>query len=342
MKMNYNFTNILFLNMMFFSTIFSISSLSMINMWMGMEVNLISFIPLMINFNNKLSSESIMSYFVIQSLSSANFLFGVIFLILFNKWYMNNFIVFNNLLIFLMINISLLMKMGAAPFHFWFPKVMKGLNWQNCFILSTWQKIIPMITLSNCFLNKMMMISIILSAMIGSMMGLNQTSLMLLMSYSSISHISWMLCSLMIKLNLWTIYFSVYSFINFILMMTFNYLKLYQINQIYSNKSMNIMINYSIFMNLISLGGLPPFLGFMPKWLMINFLIINKFYMITLILMMSSLMNLFFYLKISYSFFMMNFFEIKHNKIFMSNNFIILLFSFFSMFGLILINFIPI
>nr|YP_010586160.1 NADH dehydrogenase subunit 2 [Eubasilissa sinensis]UZZ43922.1 NADH dehydrogenase subunit 2 [Eubasilissa sinensis] len=333
MSTNYNYTKLMFFFTMMMSSLFSISSLSFINMWMGMEVNLISFIPLMMNNSNSLSSESMMKYFLIQSLSSANFLLSSIILISMNKWF--SYFNWLNFFIFFIMNISLLMKMGAAPLHFWFPKTMKGLSWMNCLILSTWQKIIPMIILSYCYLMMVLTLFILLSVILGSLMGFNQTSLQMILAYSSISHIGWMLTTMMINMNMWFLYFMTYSFLTSILMMMFNFMKIFHLIQIFSSKP-SMYINYFIFLNLLSLGGLPPFLGFLPKWLTINFLILNKFYFMNFILIMSSLINLFFYLRIMYSFLMMNYHETKFNKIFINKINLMIIMSFLSLFGLIL------
>nr|YP_009918961.1 NADH dehydrogenase subunit 2 [Potamophylax latipennis]QMP96541.1 NADH dehydrogenase subunit 2 [Potamophylax latipennis] len=330
----FNSTKILFLSLMMTSTIFSVSSLSMINIWMGMEVNLISFIPLMINKNNNFSSESMMSYFLIQSLSSANFLFSSLLIISLTKWF--NLTSLKSMTILFMMNISLLMKLGAAPLHFWFPKTMKGLNWMNCLILSTWQKILPMIALSYCFISKLMIFMAITSTITGSIMGLTQTSLQMILTYSSISHIGWMLMSLMLNLNTWLTYLLIYSMLNFILMVLFKIMNMYTLNQIYSNKNSNF-IKYFIMFNLLSLSGLPPFLGFLPKWLVINLMMNDNLILITLIMVMMSLINMYFYIRITYTYFMLNFLEIKFYSTQFNQMNLILISTFISMMGLMLI-----
>nr|YP_010586316.1 NADH dehydrogenase subunit 2 [Lepidostoma inops]UZZ44091.1 NADH dehydrogenase subunit 2 [Lepidostoma inops] len=333
---NLNLSKMLFFLIMIMSTLFSISSISFFNLWMGMEINLIAFIPLMINLNNNLNSESLMKYFITQSLGSVNFIFSSLLLISFNKWFLINSMI--NISIFKILNLTLFLKMGAAPLHFWFPKVMKGINWNSCFILSTWQKIIPMITLSYCFNINLMYFFIILSALIGSLMGLNQTSLKLIMSYSSISHISWMISSIMMNLNLWLIYFILYSVMTFILMINFFLMNLNHMNQFFFMKS-NLNLNFFMFLSFLSLGGLPPFLGFFPKWLLINHLISLNYNFLILILIFSSLINLFFYTRMFYSFMMLNFFEMKFS-FFLNFNFInniLLKLNYLSIFGLILI-----
>jgi NADH-ubiquinone oxidoreductase chain 2 len=67
---------------------------------------------------------------------------------------------------------------------------------------------------------------------------------------------------------------------------------------------MNLILNILIFISLLSLGGLPPFLGFFPKWLIIELLILNKIFFNILILLFFTLITLFFYLRISYNSFL--------------------------------------
>nr|UOU85006.1 NADH dehydrogenase subunit 2 [Lepidostoma basale]UOU85058.1 NADH dehydrogenase subunit 2 [Lepidostoma basale] len=335
---NMNLSKFLFFIIMFMSTIFSISSLSLFNMWMGMEINLIAFLPLMINNNNNLSVESMMKYFLIQSLGSANFIFMSTLMISLNKWF-SYYLEFNNYFILMIINLTIFLKMGAAPFHFWFPKTMKGISWTNCLILSTWQKIIPLTILSYFIMNNLSMIFIINSAIVGSIMGLNQTSLKLIMSYSSINHISWMISSIMININIWMNYFLFYSILSFILILNFNKMFMNHINQFFSSKS-NLNFYFFMFLSFLSLGGLPPFLGFFPKWIVINHLAILNFNFILMILIFSSLINLFFYIRMFYSFLTKNFSEIKYTLLFSPNKIsdkILMKLNFFSIFGLTLI-----
>nr|YP_010586186.1 NADH dehydrogenase subunit 2 [Goera fissa]UZZ43948.1 NADH dehydrogenase subunit 2 [Goera fissa] len=334
MYINFNYNKILFLMIMILSSIFSISSLSFINLWMGMEINLMAFIPLMMNLNNNLTSESMMKYFLVQSLSSVNFLFASIMLIMFLNWYQK--MKFLNIFILSILNLSLLMKMGAAPFHFWFPKIMKSLNWMNCLILSTWQKIIPMISISYCFIFKLIIIFSLASTIMGSIMGLNQISLQIIFAYSSISHIGWMLMAILLNMNFWNYYFLIYTLMNFTLMYFFKMNKFFNLKQIFSSKNFNSM-NFFIFLNFLSLGGLPPFLGFLPKLMMIELMIENKFIFMTFMFVMFSLINLFFYLRLSYSFFLMNFYEMKFSHNQNKNNFFLNMLNFISLFGLILI-----
>nr|YP_010309835.1 NADH dehydrogenase subunit 2 [Mocis ancilla]UMR54952.1 NADH dehydrogenase subunit 2 [Mocis ancilla] len=330
----FNSSKMFFLFILIFSTLIAISSNSWLGCWIGLEINLLSFIPLISNSNNLLATEASLKYFLTQSIASINFLFSILMKMMLLK----NFEM--NLFLSIMINSSMLMKMGASPFHFWFPNMVEGLSWFNNFILMTWQKITPMIILSYYFNKNFIIIIIMLNAIIGSLGGLNQTSLRKIMAFSSINNLSWMLSSIMISENLWLFYLMMYSFMISILCFIFHILNMFFINQLFIN-NMNSLIKINLLINFMSLGGLPPFIGFFPKWIIINFLIMNKMYLMTFILIMMSLILLFFYIRIIYSSFMFNYLKMKWFKIFIKNNnfFLINILSFFSLLGMILSTF---
>nr|YP_010326895.1 NADH dehydrogenase subunit 2 [Eligma narcissus]UNP54147.1 NADH dehydrogenase subunit 2 [Eligma narcissus] len=330
----FNSNKMFFLFILLFSTLISISSNSWLGCWIGLEINLLSFIPLISNSNNMLSTEASLKYFLIQSIASINFLFCIIMkLITMKNFEMNNFTS-------IMINSSMLMKMGATPFHFWFPNIVEGLSWFNNFILMTWQKITPIILLSYYMNKNFIMMIIILNIIVGAIGGLNQTSLRKLMAFSSINNLGWMLSSIMISENLWMFYLFLYSFMISIMCFLFYMLNMYFINQLFIS-NMNFFIKINLMINFLSLGGLPPFIGFFPKWIIINFMISNHMYIMTFIFIMMSLIMLFFYIRIIYSAFMFNYLKMKWLKIFIKNKQFLLInfLSFFSLTGMIFSTF---
>nr|YP_010615489.1 NADH dehydrogenase subunit 2 [Dodona adonira]WAT94159.1 NADH dehydrogenase subunit 2 [Dodona adonira] len=331
MYMFFNSNKMFFIFILFFSTLISISSNSWLGCWMGLEINLLSFIPLISNSNNLFNSETSLKYFLTQSIASINFLFAI----LINFILFNNFE--NNFIISILINSTMLMKMGSTPFHFWFPNIMEGLSWLNCFILMTWQKISPMILLSY-YMNINYLISImILNVTIGALGGFNQTSLRKLMAFSSINNLGWMIAALMISENLWMFYLLVYSFLVMMMCFLFSMLNIFFLNQLY-NFNMNYSIKISMLLNFFSLGGLPPFLGFFPKWIIINFMMNNNLFIISFIFVMMSLIMLFFYIRIMYSSLMFFNMKFKWFKIYIKNKSMIYInfFSLISLLGMIL------
>nr|YP_010895288.1 NADH dehydrogenase subunit 2 [Toxomerus saphiridiceps]WJW73879.1 NADH dehydrogenase subunit 2 [Toxomerus saphiridiceps] len=337
-----NSSKILFIFILLMSTMITISANSWLSAWMGLEINLLSFIPLMSN-NNIMSNEASLKYFLTQALASSILLFSSI-LFLYENNFMNYFSMNNNKnnFISMMILSTLLMKSGTAPFHFWFPNVMEGLNWINSLILMTWQKIGPLMLISYLIIKTMLFWCIMLSVVIGSLGGLNQTSLRKLMTFSSINHLGWMLMSMYSNESLWITYFLFYSFLSFNLIFLFNMFKLYHINQLFSMFTFNKYLKFSLFLNLLSLGGLPPFIGFIPKWMTIQYVTFNNQLFLMSFMIIMTLITLFFYLRLCYTAFMLNYYENNWNYKMFSKNFmmnIYLMFSFFSTFGLFIISF---
>nr|UFZ13921.1 NADH dehydrogenase subunit 2 [Protochauliodes sp.] len=331
-----NFSKLIFFSCLILGTLISISSNSWLGAWMGLEINLLSFIPLMSNLNNLLSNESSLKYFLVQALASSILLFSVI-LNFFNSSSM--FMLEINNLNQILINSSLLLKMGAAPFHFWFPSVMENLNWFNCLILMTWQKIAPLVLISYSMNYSLILVVIIFSLIIGAIGGFNQTNLRSLMAFSSINHLGWILSSMFINENLWMIYFMFYSFLSIIIVYSLNNFQIYHINQLYSMMNFNLILKFFLLTSLLSLGGLPPFLGFLPKLLVIQMLSLNNYFFLLFILVMTTLITLFFYIRITYTAFMLMYPSLKWNKTEINSKFYItLILNSISLFGLILMS----
>nr|QGT77231.1 NADH dehydrogenase subunit 2 [Potamiscus montosus] len=270
----------------------SISSSSWFGAWVGLELNMMSFIPLITIKMNSYFSESALKYFLIQALGSAFFIMSSCMFISFHQ-------MSSSLLL-----TSLLLKLGSAPFHFWFPQVMSGLTWLQVMILMTLQKITPMVLISyfSYFSNmiKMIYLSAILSAIVGALGGLNMTNLRKMMAFSSINHMSWMLISIMINDMFWVIYFTFYSIISFSIVILFNKFQMNTLSDLSkSTQIMNPAHSLLISLNLLSLGGLPPFTGFIPKWMLIQLLLNSDLLMALIFLLSSALITLFFYLRIT-------------------------------------------
>nr|YP_009443913.1 NADH dehydrogenase subunit 2 [Stimulopalpus japonicus]ATU07134.1 NADH dehydrogenase subunit 2 [Stimulopalpus japonicus] len=288
------------LNLFFFflllimSTLFSISSTNWMGAWMGLEMNLMTFIPILSSEKNMLSNESTLKYFLTQSLASTFFLFSSISNSLFVSFHSN---FFYSTLTLMIITASLMLKLGSAPFHSWFISMLEGLSWLKIFILSTIQKISPLFIMNYSKPNLNILFLFILScSLIGSIGGLNQTSLRKIMGYSSINHLAWILTSMIYSKFIMLIYFLSYCFMTMIIMILFQKMKLFFSFQLFNNVKSKIMM-YTILINMLSLGGLPPFFGFLPKWMiLINLMEKNMF--ICTILVFTTLITLFYYIQL--------------------------------------------
>lgn len=283
----------LFIFTLILRTLLAISSDNFLFLWVILELNLLSFIPLITINKSKLESEAAVKYFLAQSLASAIFLLRTASILLaFNLFFSNN-----SILIF--ISFRLLLKIGAAPFHIWFPQVIRDSSWFNCIILTTWQKIIPLLILSQTLLLNSLIITLIAStnALVGGMGGILQTQLNTLIAYSSIGHLRWILA--IINKSHYTLltYFIIYITTTAIIILILNSTNTYSIKQITTPTILDSTLKYLILFLLLSIAGLPPFTGFIPKIIVIITLI-QEAPLLLLILILGSFINISYYLNI--------------------------------------------
>nr|AWV83159.1 NADH dehydrogenase subunit 2 [Auritibicen bihamatus] len=316
--MSSNSSNMLFLTFMMMGILISISSNNWLGCWMGIEINLISFLPIMIDSVSVYSSESSIKYFIIQSMGSSLFFISIIFFNLFNIIYLTM--------------LSLMIKIGCPPFHLWFPSVMEGLSWGNCFILSTFQKLVPMILLSYLDLN--MTLFVILSSVWGAIGGLSYSSMRKIISYSSIYNLGWMLSGLMISDYLWLMYFVIYSITLMMMCYLFHVYGVNYLNQFFVLNS-NFVKSILTMIIFMSMGGMPPFLGFLPKLIMIHNILMSKMVFLCMILIFSTLLVMFFYLRVVFTGLMINFLSMKF--VIINFSWHVYMFGMISLFGIELI-----
>nr|ADU55047.1 NADH dehydrogenase subunit 2 [Dosidicus gigas] len=287
-------SNFLFILIMIMGTLFSLSSSHWLTMWMGLEINLMGFLPLMNIKGKTLEAEASMKYFIIQSMSSSILIISSV--LMYNNtlsWYS----MFTDSTFSLMIILSLVLKLGGAPLHFWMPSIAKQMSWSILFMMLTWQKLAPLLMLSlvNSNLMVVMLISMA-STIVGSVMALNQTNIQLIMTYSSISHLGWMLSMITINSSLTMMYFFNYIMISMPLMYMLGMTLGNHLFMLTQQTKMNNMIPISL---ILSLGGLPPLLGFMSKLIILISLIEMKLMMLAMFMFVGTLISLYFYLNMS-------------------------------------------
>nr|QWC54912.1 NADH dehydrogenase subunit 2 [Megalothorax incertus] len=279
-----------FIFMLILGTLLAVSSSSWFPAWLGLEINLLSIIPLIFYNSKNQINEAAVKYFIIQALASS-----IIILSIVNLPHLTNF---NLNLNVVTISLALSIKMALAPFHLWIPQLIESFSWLQALLILTWQKIAPIILISSTSPNSLAMLLIISSALLGSVGGFMMFSPKKIMAFSSINHSGWMLYSLLISWNLWFFYFLIYCFISLSLMLAFAQKNITNINQINTSPK-TPLLKFYFSLNLLSLAGLPPLLGFLPKLLLI-FNLLKTLYSLTLLifLMVSSLLSLYFYMKL--------------------------------------------
>nr|WRI60420.1 NADH dehydrogenase subunit 2 [Hylomys peguensis] len=270
--------------------------------WVGFEMNLFAMIPLITIKKSPRSTEAAVKYFMTQASASMIFMLAIsINFSLSGQWTMTNMTNFSPLLLSI---ISMLMKLGTAPFHFWVPEVTQGVPLKIGMILLTWQKIAPLSILyqiTQCSNSYLVILPLaLLSIFIGGWGGLNQLQLRKIMAYSSIAHMGWILTILMYNPTLMILNLLMYIIITLALMMMLDYSNTTTTSTLAQSWNSNFTISSIILITLLSLGGLPPLSGFSPKWLIIQEMTKNHNIILPTIMAIAALLNLMFYLRIIY------------------------------------------
>nr|YP_010320625.1 NADH dehydrogenase subunit 2 [Myra affinis]UJP67369.1 NADH dehydrogenase subunit 2 [Myra affinis] len=288
---------LLFMFTLLLGSFMSISSSSWLAAWIGLELNLLSFIPLICISSSPYYSEAALKYFLIQAVASTMIVMS------------SSLQFFSESIYPYILILSLLMKLGAAPFHFWFPQVMEGLSWSQASILLSIQKLAPFYLISfltfNSWLINLIFLSSILSSAFGALGGFNSLKLRKILAYSSINHMAWMLLAVTINEMLFFSYYLFYIVISFTTLFLFSLLRAVNFNELLNSNFMSPAFAFLVPISLFSLGGLPPFTGFIPKWIMTQMLMNNNMYMLLMILFSSALVTLFFYIRICIPFILM-------------------------------------
>nr|UYR22137.1 NADH dehydrogenase subunit 2 [Comanthus sp. 2 MS-2014] len=314
--MNRSITNFFLINVLI-GTILVILSNHWFLIWIGLEINTMSIIPIILSIQNRRNVEASVKYFIIQAIAATILLNAT----LINTWNNGSWLINSPLNTFSsnIITISLLLKLSISPFHFWYPEVINGISLINGLIITTWQKIAPTIlTLSiinNLNIN-ILTICTISSIILGAWNGLNQTQTRKILSFSSINHMGWIILISIYNQNTSLVMFSIYILINIAIFSSL--IENNTINIANANKN-NILNpwNASLFsLTILSLGGLPPLTGFINKILAFNTLIANNIIFSNIPLIISSLISLFFYLRIAFNTNMTSF---PQNSIFLLN-----------------------
>lgn len=200
----------------------------------------------------------------------------------------------------ILISMALAIKAGVPPFHFWFPEVSNKLNWTQCFILFTWQKIAPLLLLAPLSFNLTCLLALA-AVLTGAIGGLNQLYTKILLAYSSISHRGWLIIACLSSFKAWLNYFTIYRFLSLCIIFSLQDLPIKKISQI-TIMPINSFIKIIFSLNMLSLGGLPPLLGFLAKLSILSLLLHLNLFILALIFVLSSLASLYYYLRILYSF----------------------------------------
>nr|AKH03599.1 NADH dehydrogenase subunit 2 [Vireo bellii bellii] len=282
-------------------TTLTISSNHWIMAWAGLEINTLSILPLISKSHHPRAIEAATKYFLVQAAASTLVLFSGMT----NAWHTGQWDItqLTHPVSCMILTAALSMKLGLVPFHFWFPEVLQGSPLTTGLILSTFMKLPPiaLLFMTSHSLNPTLLTTMaILSVALGGWMGLNQTQIRKIMAFSSISHLGWMTIILIYNPKLTLLNFYLYVLMTAAVFLTFNSIKTLKLSTLMTTWAKTPSLSVTLLLILMSLAGLPPLTGFLPKWLIIQELTKQHMAPTATIISLLSLLGLFFYLRLAY------------------------------------------
>ncbi len=304
-------------------------------LYLGIELLSLSLYTI-IGFNKKsiFSSEASVKYYVLGAISSGFLLFGIsliygltgtlvlteIFDFIKNiQTDTASLDLYNVGLIFSLtfILVSLAFKFGAAPFHMWIPDVYHGALIPTTLLLSTLPKIAIFVVLikllSNAFSHlfvfwsEMILILSIISILVGNIIAIAQTNIKRMLAYSTIANIGFILIAISLG-NQQSYQASMFYTVSYVIMTmaAFGVLLLITLDKkpielISDLKGLNSQHPWFAFLLLIimlSLAGIPPFIGFHAKLSIINVLIYKGYIWLAVFVVLMTVIGAYYYLKV--------------------------------------------
>nr|AAF02936.1 NADH dehydrogenase subunit II [Austrolebias alexandri] len=292
---------LMLLSTLIMGTLITLSSSHWLLAWLGLEINTFTIIPLMAQNSHPRALEATLKYFIVQTTAAIMLMFSSTL----NAWLSGQWDIQHmaHPLPLTVMTLALALKMGLAPLHAWFPEILQGLDFKVGLILSTWQKLAPLtlfIQISYEYFTLYFILSLA-SILVGGWGGLNQTQLRKILAYSSIAHLGWVILIAHYYPPLAFLAFLIYAVMTFTLFFSFSYMCSTSMNALATSWAKTPFLTSLIPLVLFSLGGLPPFTGFISKWAILNELTKQSLTLMAASAALSALLSLFFYLRLSYA-----------------------------------------
>nr|AHY87043.1 NADH dehydrogenase subunit 2 [Dicaeum ignipectus] len=292
---------LVFVTSLILGTTITVSSNHWVMAWAGLEINTLAILPLISKSHHPRAIEAATKYFLVQAAASTLMLFSSMT----NAWHTGQWDItqMTHPTSCLILTSAISMKLGLVPFHFWFPEVLQGSPLTTNLILSTLMKFPPLTLLymTSPSLNSTLLTTLaILSAALGGWMGLNQTQIRKILAFSSIAHLGWMAIIITYHPKLTLLNFYLYSMMTAAVFLTLNSIKVVKLSTLMTAWTKAPALNTMLLLTLLSLAGLPPLTGFLPKWLIVQELTKQDMAPAATIMALLSLLGLFFYLRLAY------------------------------------------
>ena len=313
-----------------------VSSSDLVSMFLSIELQSFAVYVLATLYRNSESATAAgLKYFLLGGLSSALILLGTA--LIYTSTGLTQFEGIYNLISvsgaedyttsltlgMLLIGIGFLFKVASAPFHNWAPDVYDG----TPTIVTSWLSTMPKISIFAFLLElqsgmqleantwkSLLLVASLLSLIVGTVLGLSQSRIKRLLTYSTISHVGFLLLALAINseesIESFLFYLFQYSLTNlnvFLVLLAFGYAihnmsarteDISLIQELQGQFQKNPLLSLSFALCLFSMAGIPPLVGFFAKQTVLYSSTHAGYYFMSIIAIIVSVISASYYLKI--------------------------------------------
>lgn len=262
------------------------------------------------------SAEAGLKYFVLGALSSGLFLFGCALLCGFTggvhipyiNLALNPGFDFSEIRVpigSLLIVVSLLFKLSAAPFHMWAPDVYDGAPTTATALLA----IVPKVGYFSILVSvgsavNMLLVGTLFSLVVGALGALNQTKVKRLLAYSGVGHMGFVLWGIevgsfeSIQASLtYMILYVIMSICVFAIILALGTVRSLIVE--FSGLSRRLpVLALTLALTFLSIAGIPPLVGFLGKWLVLLSGVVNQYYLVFILAVVCSVVAGVYYVRI--------------------------------------------
>ncbi len=304
-----------------------ISAASLLTVYLGLElISLSSYALVALDRDSRRGSEAAMKYFVLGSLASGLLLYGLSMiygvtgsLSLANIAETTAVASGNITLIFglVFVVIGIAFKLGAVPFHMWVPDVYHGAPAAVTMLIGSVPKLAAfamairlldngLIPLQGQWMG-MLTVLAALSIIIGNLVAIAQTNLKRMLAYSTISHMGFMLLGILSgtaqgysAAMFYAISYAIMSTGAFavLIMLSRAGIEAENLDDYKGLNQRNPLLAAIMLMLMFSMAGIPVFVGFFAKWLVIQATLDAGLLWLAVLAVVFSVIGAFYYLRV--------------------------------------------
>jgi len=275
--------------------------------------------------NKKVSAEAGIKYVFIGAIASAITLYGYS---LIYGYYVDTSLLsmkFNSINLvkdamlyvgFVLFLSAFLFKLAILPFSFWAPDVYEGSDTTVTTYIATVSKVAGVAVLIRIFvyfipifesLEKVMLVMAVITMTFGNILAVQQKDIKRLLAYSSIAQAGYMMVGILMMNEIGASATLFYVFTYLIM----NYTVFLVADQIIKEKGSSSitalkglsqrspLLSLALLLALLSLGGVPPFVGFTGKWFIFTSAIQKGYLGLVLIAFLNSVISVYYYLLVA-------------------------------------------